>query len=525
MAVEDAPIDSGSFSGAMAAVSGPAEKDFSAFKILRLFRLSKMLRLARLQRILAKYEELELVQSYSGMGGLLFVVVFAAHILACLWYAIGLDDSHFLNGRPTPGWVLLELCSEECRMDVWEEHPPPAVCATYTMESGCPSDRCDWGQSEDFVNTLGEDGCYPKKLCVVGCELKAEVSLGFKYFTSMWYVFGSLDPKYLTLPERTFAILAYFTMVVIDGAVAGVLAAILIRMGGKDQEVNDKLKAAKMWMRVQRIPKPQAAKALEYFRLVYKSKVMYEENDILNTMPPAMKLEFSKQLYEKFLSDIPLFRSLPAGVIHSLCAIVEPIMAVRQQIIYVEGSTGKEMYMLLSGELEITARGERLGFLSDGAFFGESPILDPSSTAEVRRRTVQAMVDSKLCYIHKDKMHTVADRYPELALRLKRCARTEIKVNKKGRKFMAAMQEAKQVEAGAKAAKLMGAGGFGFGKKSPPRAADSLGSGLGSGGVDGVMMGEQMAEELKAQRQILDRLLQGMEALQQQANEAKLKGE
>eukprot|EP01050_Picozoa_sp_SAG11_P002121 SAG11_NODE_103_length_16571_cov_49.569208_4_plen_49_part_00 len=40
-------------------------------------------------------------------------------------------------------------------------------------------------------------------------------------------------------------------------------------------------------------------------------------------------------------------------------------------MIYTEGSTGKEMYMLLSGELEITARGERLGFLSDGAFFGE----------------------------------------------------------------------------------------------------------------------------------------------------------
>jgi hypothetical protein len=34
----------------------------------------------------------------------------------------------------------------------------------------------------------------------------------------------------------------------------------------------------------------QAAKALEYFRLVYKSRVIYEESDILNTMPPDMKL-------------------------------------------------------------------------------------------------------------------------------------------------------------------------------------------------------------------------------------------
>lgn len=159
-------------------------------------------------------------------------------------------------------------------------------------------------------------------------------------------------------------------------------------------------------------------------------------------MPPAMKLVFSTQLYEKFLREIPLFRGLATSLIHSLCSIVVPIQAVRGQIIYAEGTTGKEMYLLLSGELEITANDERLGFLSDGAFFGETPILDDASYAEIRRRTVTAMVDCKLCYLHKDEMKNMCKRYPELALRLKRCARTEVKVNKKSRKFIAAMAEA-----------------------------------------------------------------------------------
>ena len=63
--------------------------------------------------------------------------------------------------------------------------------------------------------------------------------------------------------------------------------------GGKEQQVNDKLKAAKMWMREHRIPKAKAAKALDYFRLVYKSRAIYEENEILNTMPPDMRVDFS----------------------------------------------------------------------------------------------------------------------------------------------------------------------------------------------------------------------------------------
>ena len=40
-------------------------------------------------------------------------------------------------------------------------------------------------------------------------------------------------------------------------------------------------------------------------------------------------------------------------------------------MIFLEGSTGNELYMLISGELEVIAKGTRLGFLSNGAFFGE----------------------------------------------------------------------------------------------------------------------------------------------------------
>ncbi len=55
--------------------------------------------------------------------------------------------------------------------------------------------------------------------------------------------------------------------------------------------------------------------------------------------------------------------------------------------------------MLMSGELEVSQNGQRLGFLSDGAFFGEVPIIDNSTGSETRKRTVTAMTDSKLCFV------------------------------------------------------------------------------------------------------------------------------
>jgi hypothetical protein len=56
---------------------------------------------------------------------------------------------------------------------------------------------------------------------------------------------------------------------------------------------------------------------------------------------------------------------------------------------------------------------------------------------------VRAMVDSKLGYIHKDALKVIAEKYPELALRLKRCSRTQIRVNKKSKKFVEAMEAAR----------------------------------------------------------------------------------
>ena len=196
-------------------------------------------------------------------------------------------------------------------------------------------------------------------------------------------------------------------------------------------------------MREHRIPKRMIKQSLDYFRAVYKSRVMYEEKEILGTMPPDMRMVFARQLYLPTIQCVPFFRGISIGVLHSLCAITHPFLAVRSQVIYREGSVGKEMYLVLNGELEITARGAHLGFLSDGAFFGETVILESDAAAEVRRRTVTAVVDCRLAYISKDAVNDLGAAYPELALKLAQCGRIDTKVNRKGRKYLQTMLETK----------------------------------------------------------------------------------
>ena len=111
--------------------------------------------------------------------------------------------------------------------------------------------------------------------------------------------------------------------------------------------------------------------------------------------------------------------------LHILLQVVEPMNLAKGQQVFAERTRGKEMYMLIQGELEVTQDGARLGFLSDGAFFGEVPLLDTGSPdSEVRSRTVVTMTDSKLCFIKLEKIMSLRRQYPELDLRLIRIARS-----------------------------------------------------------------------------------------------------
>ena len=84
------------------------------------------------------------------------------------------------------------------------------------------------------------------------------------------------------------------------------------------------------------------------------------------------------------------------------------------------------MYMLISGEVEVCEKrmGEdvRLGFLSEGAFFGEAPVLGINGELglEVRTRTVRAVTDIECVYITRDDVQSLCEQYQELKARMRR---------------------------------------------------------------------------------------------------------
>merc|ERR1712195_103975 len=99
---------------------------------------------------------------------------------------------------------------------------------------------------------------------------------------------------------------------------------------------------------------------------------------------------------------------------------------IKNQTVIQEGEPGQEMYMLISGECEVSEqRGKetmRLGFLCEGAFFGETPVLAAAEEPgiQIRMRTVRAVTDIELIYLTRDSVQHVCTQYPELRARMTR---------------------------------------------------------------------------------------------------------
>lgn len=393
--------------GSTAGETDTASPDnLKALKSLRLLKLSKMLRLARLKRIMQKYENLMVVQEYMGILSMLAIIMFTAHFLTCIWYSVG--------NSPTPE----NLGYYQIGSEGYEENDQLVQVV-------------GWVYLEPWSDQDGND---------------MVVSTSTRFISSMYYVFNALDGNGNTNMERMTAVFAYMMMVMIDGAVAGVMSALLIGMSGHEREVTDKLRGIKQWMTAHRVPRVKQSHALNYFRHHFKVQAQCSEAEILADMPPAMRDNFRTHLYGKFLASVPIFRELSQEILGALCGAVQPMIAVKQQVIFEEGSTGNEMYMLMVGELEVTQHGQRLGFLSDGAFFGEVPILDASTGSEVRTRTITAMTDSKLCFVTAADIADLRERYPELALRIKRISKAGKKMGTKQKTKGLKLQEAAMIK-------------------------------------------------------------------------------
>lgn len=369
--------------------------NLKSMKALRLMKLTKMLRLGRLKRILQRHgSDINYSQAF-GIASTLSMILFLAHMLACFYYLVGEANQVLGNDVVVGGWVQSEV-------DWRVRHYAQLVSS----------------MDDDDVTFVAPD---------------QRISTRTKYITSLYYVLNALEYSH-TSSERAFAVFAELIRDVILGLVAGMITTIVMTISNNDNEATIKIKNLKQWMRRKKLPKNFRVHAMRHFAERWGGDSSFDVTGLMQECTPAMAAHLADLLYGRFLATVPLFRGLSPEVISALCLRCKPISVVQGHIIIAQGEPGMEMYMIMQGEVEVSEKrttGDpdhpfdiiRLGFLSEGAFFGEAPVLGREDTSlELRMRTVTAVRDSDLCFLTRQDIQGLYNAYPELKARMARFA-------------------------------------------------------------------------------------------------------
>jgi NTE family protein len=120
------------------------------------------------------------------------------------------------------------------------------------------------------------------------------------------------------------------------------------------------------------------------------------------------------------LRVIPLLRDLPDESLKSIAVRLKQEQYPRGAVIFREGDAGDAMYLVESGQLEVsTGNGdteEALAYLGPGSFVGEIALL----LGQPRSATLKVIIDADLWVLHKDDLEELLAEHPSIVLHFTR---------------------------------------------------------------------------------------------------------
>ena len=111
------------------------------------------------------------------------------------------------------------------------------------------------------------------------------------------------------------------------------------------------------------------------------------------------------------LGEVTIFRALSRKELESLGRAADTVEVPAGKQVVTQGQSGREFFVLLSGEVSVTVDGNEVAVLKDGEWFGELAIIDPAP----RDATVTTLTPCELLVIDGRRFLPLLEELPVLA--------------------------------------------------------------------------------------------------------------
>lgn len=127
-------------------------------------------------------------------------------------------------------------------------------------------------------------------------------------------------------------------------------------------------------------------------------------------------MRLRKDVKVELISRAPLFAGLSRRELARIAAIADEVDLPAGRTLIREGGRGREFFVLLEGEVEVTQKGRRRRILRGGDFFGEVALVSKVP----RTATVTARTPVRVLVITDRRFETLLRDSPQIALKVLR---------------------------------------------------------------------------------------------------------
>ena len=122
----------------------------------------------------------------------------------------------------------------------------------------------------------------------------------------------------------------------------------------------------------------------------------------------------AKNEYHEYLRRVPLFRDLDSDELDSVGAVVTDLRFDAGDVLIRQGASAHEIFIVTTGNLEVTRDDQHIADLGPGDFAGEMAVLARTQ----RNSTVTAKTDVEVLHIDGRSLQALFADVPQIAVKM-----------------------------------------------------------------------------------------------------------
>ncbi|GMH51745.1 hypothetical protein TL16_g01078 [Triparma laevis f. inornata] len=355
-------------------------------KVFRMLRITKMVRFMKGSVIAEQFDDwvnMAASRHTMRMCKLLIGTMFASHLNCCLWAGIG-----NAGDEDTGSWILFydAYLSHEDGFDI-NDLGSKYLAAMYwsiqTMTTVGYGDIVPQNDSERaysiFSMILG--GGYYGFIVATMASLVSNLDANAKsYYEKMDNVTSYMKKRKFPKndSERAYSIFSMILGGGYYGFIVATMASLVSNLDANAKSYYEKMDNVTSYMKKRKFPKVLFRKMRKYYKHYFEQRTALNETEILDDLSSQLRTEVALFLIHDIVYNIDLFHDLTPEMLAKLLTVLKPLQIGSGEVLSVAGEIGREMYIVISGELKMTKPGGDPNgtILNPGEYFGELCALD-----------------------------------------------------------------------------------------------------------------------------------------------------